>query len=263
MDIALDSDNQDIDFLISKVLIRICQDRDFVTVRGNVVTENNVPRKYSGLFCALNELKSSNREGSREILNQILHQIKTQDTFGPIIERFRTFLNECKATVPPSIVSVEAIQTTFYNLMVEQVLTHNYILKDDLEQREAYIFLALSSLVIIASIEYSKNSTGILLCNGGVANLNNCPREYRELVGILFQLKSKFVGLSQDQIFLITLMSLQNSELTIPERLTQLQNTEIMSIVSDIVNISIKISQISHFKNIINNVIEFCIGALN
>lgn len=286
MEVALTDDNltvanlqnrEIIGGLIMKVLTFICKSSgDIKTYKNNIVTSNNVPPIYVNLFSALQELKlmfaANDLYNAQNYMKHVVGQIQQQGTFDPLIKIFIKFYTEChnetaynSASKNNPIVDTNTIRDTFYNLMVEQVLTDNLIDKEDLESVEPYIFFALSSLVIIASICYAHDTTGIRLYNGAIVNENNCPDEFKPLCVALIKLKKHFnnMKLNDDQIRLIKICSLQKNDSNVPTNLVKYQTNDLMKLVSMIVAIATDISKIPHFKSIIVKVIEFCIAAYN
>jgi len=280
MEVALNDNNltvaslhnkEIINSLIMKVLTFICKTHDDIkTYKNNIITNNNVPPIYSNLFVGLQELKlmfaSNNINDAQNLMKHIIGQIQQQGTFDPLIKQFIKFYTECHSETKINVnVDVNTIRDTFYNLMVEQVLTDNLIDKEDLESIEPYIFFALSSLVIVASIGYANDTTGIRLYNGAIVNENNCPNEFKSLFVTLIKLKKQFIDmkLNDDQIRLIKICSLQKNDLNMPTHLIKYKNNDIMRLVSVIVAIATDISKIPHFKSIIIKVIEFCVDAYN
>jgi len=277
--------------LLEKVLLGLARMDVFSTCRGTAITADNVPDEYANLLNSLNRLKRAmaTRDQSRlqsyflirfgilpmglnyqrRCLSKIVSQIEALETFRSIIVDFVRFYrelfqkssikNETTETAETAGIDESMIRQTFYNLMVERVLLDGLIDKNDLATREAYIFIGMSSLAIVECLIASRNlDEGMLLLNGKVVTDYNCPERYRDFFAALKPLKIGFRSLSREQVDLIRTFATMNPSADMPEHL---KTEQLMRLVAQITDVSIKISQLANFKSIIDSVIRFCIEA--
>jgi len=254
--------------LINKTLKTICvnaNSKGFQTLRGNWINQQNVSHNFSELFKTLEKLRQliiSKGSDSQInlILNKITSVIEEKDIFKHIVDNLISFYKEsCFVNV-----TIDIIRETFYNIMVEQVISDNLIAKSDIESRSSHIFISLPAYTILACIIYSKDSSGILLYNGTVVNNNNCPDEYKELFKGLLTIKNKMklLSLTEKHIELIKLYLTNNPDIDIYDDLKMYKTPQIMEIVSMINSIAIQITAMKHFKEIIDDVLVFCLNVL-
>jgi hypothetical protein len=285
------SDKRVIESLIKSILLDIAESEHLITLSNKKVTMENVPIVYLNLFIALHRLREIVRQFTEKntlteyldfdkqrdkqkidhMVNQIIQEIERQQTFQPIIGKFIVFYKQCIQPSPiQSIeVNVREIRSTFYELMASEVLNKDHVTgkglipRSDLIDCEAYIFMGLSGLVICAVLEMSKDSHGIRLLNGGIVNEMNCPNEFKDLFVAVNGLKKIFNDLNPNPQIMrfLKICALQNESIE-PQELTIYRIPQIMKVVSEINSISTQISRIDHFKQIINDVIGFCIGAM-
>lgn len=269
-------------YLIKKVLKTTCTHMNLLaTSKGVQITAQNVPASYSDLFKALTNLQEFSTHGyNPEYLDQyyetVITEIEKRQTFNPMVEKIRKFFHECmkpntrsSSRADSSIqgaVNVDTIRQTFYNIMAEMTILSGLIPKEDLISQDSYIFFGLSSFAIIESVLNSKGCPGIRLFNGGIVISTNCPPGYKDLFDVLMKLKMSMTSrnLSEQQIRYIRIKALQNPDMQtmVQEELTEEQKRQVKDLVTMITDISINISQIGHFKEIIDDVIKFCISAL-
>lgn len=240
------------------------QGNSFMTMRNNKVTMENVPNSFKELFISLSVLKNYNSGYERGIvLNKIILESEKRDTFKSIIGDFIKFYLESQ-TEKKEVVTIESIRETFYNMMVEKVLIGGAIDKKTLQDMEGYIFYDLSAFVILDSVLENPHTDGIKLFNKSVVTAQNCPAEYTKFYVMLNVAKTKIkeMKLTNKQIELVKLLSSSDPDVVIPDELLVLKTSVIMQLVSVIKDMAIQISQVQSFKNIIDNVIAFCIDAL-
>lgn len=261
-------------YLIKKVLQSACNNLErLTTAKGTKITAKNIPTTYINLFQGLNNLRELsghgfNPEYVERYYDEIIKEIENRQTFSLMIENIKKFIIECTSEHSTPLVlteiSVDSIRQTFYNIMAEMTIISGLIPKDDLISQESYIYFGLSSFAIIESVLNSKDCQGIRLFNGAVVTSLSCPPTYKNLFEILIKLKIMISSrnLSEQQVQCIRLKTLQNPDILIPDVLTDLQKIQINDLVSMITDISINISQFGHFKEIIDDVIKFCISAL-
>ena len=198
------------------------------------------------------------------LINKIISAVEQRGTFRSIINDVITFYMEISSENKMEI-NDETIRNTFYNMMVEEVLTSEDRLIDpnSLEDGDTYVYLALSAQTILSSITYSNNYEGILLHNGSIVTESTCPQNYRALFKQLILLKNKMgsLNLNDKQLKMIKFYAVNNPKMIIPDDIESCKTPELMSLVSIITNMAIEISSINHFKEIIEDVIKFCLDA--
>lgn len=236
----------------------------FPTIRGHAVNFNNVPNDFKELFISLKSYIDCKSDFQRNImLNKIVEEVEKRDMFKQMINKVISFYLECQKE-NSQIVTSDMIRETFYNIMAEQVFINGKITKDALLDMEAYIFYDLSTYVILASTFISLNYDGIILHNGTLVTSNNCPEEYKKFHTMMMNLKVKIksMKLSAKQMEFINVYSSSNPEVTISPELETYKTPEIVNLVTIIKDLSIQISQVPHFKAIIDKVIKYCLDIM-
>jgi hypothetical protein len=262
---ANDLDNDTIRILISNSLQIMCQrvtEDGYPTIKGRYITSTNIHEYFLDVYNGLEQFRAAKTEDEKTvILTTLVDGIEKNHIFQQVIVKFKNFYKESQLEVQEKEVTSKIIYETFYNMMVDQVLADDLISKDSLENREPYIFIAMSSKVILTSIIDSKKFDGIILHNRAIVKKHNCPHEYAELFAELTTIKDNFVqfNLTPNQIELIKICSTTNPVIIIPDHLEALRTPALMQIVANIVKLSTTISQLNSFKTIINKVISFCV----
>lgn len=229
------------------------------SIKGNIMTPQNVSPLYQNLFAAL---VMQYQSGSPEMLSSIVDSTMRLATFSTMIESVvRFYLNgitEQYANTTPSApnlipVTIDGVRETFYNIMVNQYLDTGLIPKEDLESCESYIFTALSAYVVFAVIITQKSIKGVRLCNGSIVTRTNCPPQVKPLFDALLKIKEEIEDMhftTQEETHILqTISSKQNSGSSV--------SPHIGAITGKITGIAIQISQIQHFKQVIGDVIGF------
>ncbi|AYV77409.1 MAG: hypothetical protein Dasosvirus2_5 [Dasosvirus sp.] len=257
-------------YLTKQTILKACSYPRLETLSGKQIVLTDLPLSHIELFVILNKIKQQYAikkkytEHTHKIIDMLVDDVMKKQTFLPMFQKINSFFKQNMNDAKEKKVSVEAIRETFYSNMVEQVLINNIVSKEDLEDREPYIFFALSSNVVFQTIINNLNTRGTVhLINGANVTKQNCPQEFSPLFDIVFMIKDKMkeMKLSDDQIRLVRICSSQNENQDVPDDLKELQTREIMNVVGMITEISIRISQIKHFKDIIDDVIKFCLEA--
>ena len=231
----------------------------FRTVRGALITRETVPPVYAQLFGAI---ISAGRTPSPALLEAIIRQAIQRPEFQVIITKFKMFYAELNQREPVTpAVTVAAIRDTFYNIMVDEYFSNVDLFRNDVESVEAYLFICLPARSIIAILTHSKGLVGIRLQNGALVTRDNCPQEFRLLADKLLTLKTLFDRLdpSPEILDLMNHTVSMKPDLVIPPQLERLKTPEINAITAIISELSIKISQLDHFKRIIDAVLAFCL----
>jgi hypothetical protein len=268
------NDDSSIIMLITKTLIAMCnsatkirlldgsQSYAFMTIRGNNITRDNLEGDYltfyDSLIMAINNSNDSVMYSN--ILKSLSKNITENDSFSEIIVKFKKFYIETH-TVADMSVSVDSIRNTFYNLMVDQYYSNIENLKEGIEDQESYIFLCLSAYTITSILSISRKLYGIKLCNGAIVTEKNCPREYFVLFEKLLKLKKIFDVLdpSEELLTLIKNVTSANPKVEISQHLLDMKTPRVNEVISYISDLSIEISKIQHFKQIIGDVLRFCL----
>lgn len=278
INIALESKIENLDECIKPLMVRtlssICNSAvaiyladmtksfGFVTLRGNIITKDNVSKEYKVLFDNL-IIAMSNRTNSSVyivILNKLIDEVIKKDTFSTIISNFKQFYTETNKEKDIQV-SVKNIRDTFYNIMIDQYFLNMSVLRDGIENQDSYIFLCLPAYAITSILHLSVGTYGIKLCNGAVVTKSNCPDEYKILFDKLLKLKQIFDELNPNEktMELINMIASANPDIVISEDLMKLRTDSVNKIISYISGLSIEISKIGHFKEIIGEVIKFCL----
>ena len=236
----------------------------FKTIRGNIVTEDNVDDKYKLLFSGL--LAAIRNKNDKELYLDSLRSLASATakitSFRETIGKFMKFYSELTEPAKVGIVNVDTIRDTFYNIMVDQYYENIGEFRTDVLNMEAYIFICFSTNVIVQVLLSSKMMTGIKLCNNAIVTYENCPYEFKPMIQKLMELKQLFdrIVTSDEIIRLIKKTVSMNPRDVITSELEALKTPEINLITGNISGLAIKISQIPHFKEIIGKVLEFCIA---
>lgn len=228
---------------------------EIISVKGNTITVNNVSINYKQLF---QRLTTAFQTKSTEMLQEIAGVTTNLPNFKVIIDKVIKFYLESSEQKTDTIkkVTLDAIRDTFYNIMVEQYYLNSSVTKDDIESCEAHIFIALSCYAVFSIATSHKSLNGVKLCNNAIVTEENCPNLYKPLFKILLELKQMLNGLNltkqEEKHILDTVSMIQD-----PNAVPQIVRNEVKTAISKISEISIQISQIQHFKNVIGNVLDF------
>jgi hypothetical protein len=251
----------------------ITASKDCIGIRltaGAEVTKENCPERYKQLFAVLLSLKAM--KNTDEELAQIADQIMRLDTFQEINPT--QFLLEAKGLTEPvagkihydeSDVTPELIRTTFYNEMVTQTflaVQNAWLLRQDLEDQEPQVYIALPALTILEALKESRQCEGIRLLNGKELNKNNCPQveNFPDLVNFILAVKKNTAGMSDQQIEAVKQIAACDKDL--PEELQSLKTRELMESVGIIKNMAIEISRKRVFNEMIGMVLAMCLDAI-
>lgn len=252
-------------------------------IGGIKLTKTNVPSEYVEFVEKIHEIREL-KIVDRSTIDKVCESMMMKESFQPMIKKVQEFYMACLYPkksddtkkhhrddyyglhqIPDSLPLVDrkAVRDTFYNVMVEQVVLHNFIPKCDLLDQEAYIYVGLPALAVIEIIIMSKNINGIRLSNGVVVTTKNCPKLLKSFCKYMMAMKNKInsMNLFDKQIKTLKLLSLQSPDLKMPSDLI-CYSQNLMPIVADIISISIAISQVKPFKLFIDNVIKYCIEIL-
>ena len=272
-------------------------------INGQTVISQNIPESYQKLFQILLELKQQTQslslnqlQGLRESLvecdsgisNPVISNpniltlslinlsknIAELPQFQILIKQLVHFYQEMyqkKITLEPITpssqslegVTVNLIRESFYNTMVDQACNLTLVDREDLEDCESYIFLALSTHTLIETVIQSRNVLGgFNLLYHKILTPNNSPDIYLPLVKVLLNIKDDILKLNDEELDLIRIYTTNAPHLNIPDKLQSYKTPKIMALVSHLNSIASQISQINHFKDIISNVIQFCLDLL-
>jgi hypothetical protein len=119
--------------------------------------------------------------------------------------------------------------------------------------------VGLPALAVVEIITMSRNIDGIRLSDETTVTTKNCPKLLKSFCKHTMTLKHKInlLNLSDPQIKTLKMLSLQNPDLKLPNDLAR-HSKVLMPIVTDVIRISTAISQVGHFKSIIDTVIKYC-----
>lgn len=244
----------------------------FQTVRGDVVTMDNVPKTYQELFLGLIAALTSRaaesagtgaKAGSSlfdRILDALVEKAIDRPQFATTISRFTTFYLELTAKVVEPVVSIDTIRDTFYNIMVDEYFSNLASFKSDVETLESYIFICLSARAIVSILSHSLHSPGIRLFNNALVVKSNCPAEYQPMFERLWILKTAFdrINPSPALVQLINETVAMKPDSILSPELATLKTPQINEITAIISELSIGVSRMAHFKAIIGEVLSFC-----
>lgn len=127
--------------------------------------------------------------------------------------------------------------------------------QDDILVFEPYVVIGMPALSIIYNILYSLDCDGIRLLNGDIMTEQKCPVHknlFKKLIEVKNMIKNK--NLSDDQITLLKYKVVNNPSIEIPNELESINSSEIMNIVSKIIDIALDISKLYEFKK---NIVQF------
>lgn len=233
------------------------------SIKGNIITPQNVSSIYRTLFSAL---VLQHQSGSQEMLSSIVDTTMNLNTFKVLIESVIQFYLSSMIELPtnsipsaPPIglpITMDLIIDTFYNIMVNKYLDNATISKDDLESCETYIFTALPAFVVFDIVVSQKDvKNGVRLCNGAIVTKENCPNPIKPLFNTLINLKNESLN--------IVLTNLEETHILYTISAKQINGSHVSpnvsSMIGKIMGIAIHISQMQHFKQVIGNVIEFLV----
>lgn len=228
------------------------------SVRGNTITSETVSQTYKDLFNSLTNIFFTGNYG---FLYKIAEEVMKLESFKIIIKNVIKFYLESTKTVTEKagLINADTIRETFYNIMVEQYYLNKSVTKEDIEAQEAHIFIAMSVYTIFAVARYNKSISGIKLCNNAVVNLNNCPNIFKDLFAIMLEIKDGANRLhltSEEEKYILETASLKQQNNTDNLNI----RSEVKQLTSKFSEVSIKISQIPHFKEVIGHVFDFILA---
>jgi len=230
----------------------------FKTYKNNYVTSTNVSPTFKYLVQTLElYIRLPADDQKQQILSTLSTVIIQRDLFKTIFEGVIEFYNEITNKI-----TEESIQSTFYQLMVEQLFLHkNIVNKEDIEMQLPFVFLFLPALAMIETALVSKNMDGILLLNHQIVTNTNCPDVYKHFMQMLMVVKNKFktYNFNEDQIELIRLYVSNNPDLKIDETHKTQSVTEVSALVGAIAT---EITAEPRFKQLIQRVIEYAVNML-
>jgi len=229
-----------------KLIIDNCSSDDIVNVTTLCLNKLDITHTPYNNF-------NSNINIISQKLLEFANTIYDKQIFHVILERIAELFQSMKTHT----ISEKLIRDTFYNMMVNEALEESScITKDDLEMTEAFIFLDLTSFTTIAACVLSKSVNGIVLMDKSVVDMNNCPENYKELVKIILQVKPLVSQLNQNQINSLKRICSSNPNINADN---STKSSLLTMIAANINQISTKVSQRKTFKDIIMEVISFCI----
>jgi len=242
-------------------------------LKRQIVDLNNCPQGFGRLLNALLEIKRQVNDvdarvlkrlmlpGQRQIVDQrltyVVNAIKNiaiaitqRDTFKELIDNVIKFSLECSG-----IVTEEEMRKTFYNLMINEVMSAGLIPQDDIRDRDPYVFGAFSAHTIIAGIRASKGREGAIhLLNGMNLTLENCPDMYQPLTEMILRIKDQVTNLSEEEAVILKRTSLNE------EGRSEGRNPALMRLAANINSVASRISQLPTFKAIIESVMQIVTG---
>lgn len=290
-DLTLDNIDEKINEQIQKTIINILDlskqyEQGICLPDGTKINERNCPTKYLPFLKSLLNLKNGYQKLPREEVKffNIIHsnlgenikalaaKINSMDAFKETITNVKQFILEAKglanSTTPQreldtTGITPKLIRETFYNEMVTQTLKaidEKLLSVDDLESREAHVYLALQALTLIESIMQSREYPGIRLLEDKLLTTENCPRieNFHLLFDPIFAIKENMQAISDNELQVLKRRCMCDDN-ELPDELMQYltQNVKQCSIVIN--RIASEISQRKVFKEMIDSVIEFCL----
>jgi hypothetical protein len=238
------------------------------TLTNKNIESHNIPIIYRHMFLILMRIKySHDSEYNEVLLNTLVEELINKRLFNVMLDNINNFYNNAINEKKVGI-TIETIRETFYNIIGEEVIINNLVSKQDLIDQEPHIYFTMSSFAIVNRIINSleEKTNGIRLLNNNVVTADNCVDEYKQLFTALITIKDTIIKmkLQKEQLDFIKASIAVNNSLnnTLSPELLQYKTSELMAIVGNITNLSIQISQIGHFKSIINDIITYCIDAL-
>jgi hypothetical protein len=236
------------------------------TLSGKRITIDNVPTEYKSMFEVLRKIRLTEDQRIRaNMIDRLVQNTFDKNAFVPMIIKIDKFFKSSIAK--DTEISVDDIRNTFYNLMVMHVLDKKIIPKEDLENYEGYIFFSLSAYVVLTTaigmIDRQNQPTRLLLINNKYLTKNNCPDVYKEFYGTLIKVSDKLSEnkFSKEELNLMLEIVSHEEGYDMPEELKKIKSAKVMAIIAIVKNMAIEISQLHNFKEIINNVIKFCLDS--
>ena len=228
-----------------KKILDTCSNNDIVNITAICLNKLDIVHTNNTFNTTINAVAQKLLEFANEIYNKQI--------FHVILERIAELFQSMKTNT----VSEKLIRDTFYNMMVNEALEMtSFITKDDLEMVEAFIFLDLTAFTTISACVISKNTNGIVLMDKSTVDMNNCPENYKDLVKIILQVKPLVSQLNHNQISSLKRICSSNPNINDDNTV---KSSLLTMIASNINQISTKVSQRKTFKDIIMEVINFCI----
>lgn len=257
----------------------------FYTIKGTLITSNNVPDYFREMYIALEKTKDINDNNVLYVtLRNMTVSIMCKNIFTNIISQVIDFYceafnsNQTQQQIQPATQEQIAAQTsnntkkyirdpngnpmienlrqTFYDIMMAAVQNESDIIPaQDIIDFEPYVALAMPALSIIYNIIDSLEINGIKLVSGHVITVENCPI-YQDLFTNLIEVKQMIrnKNLIPSELVLLKYKCANNPEKQIPENLLQYDSSELKNIASKIINIAIDISRLYDFKK---NLMQF------
>jgi hypothetical protein len=258
---------------------------------GTKVTEANCPNSYIGFFRGILALRRMYQmmsdEERKNVLDHLLsgyfegefasgiHVLATKvmqlDTFRAMIPGVKTFILEAAGLVDTAPVqrddevgvTADLIRESFYNEIVTQMFSaieHQWIEKDEIEDQDAFLFLAMPALTLIESITLSSGYKGIRLLNDKVLTEQNCPQHdsFPELFVPILKIAPRIQELNDQQLVLLKMLCLAKP-INIPGPILALKTTAITNLAAVINEVASQISRRGFFKQHIQQAIALCL----
>ncbi|EKD71992.1 MAG: hypothetical protein ACD_46C00039G0008 [uncultured bacterium] len=225
-----------------------------------------------------NNLTGNIKSPVEQMIQKLADQIIEMNQFKVMFPQVKQFILEAKGladiTTPfESIkldetgVTTKLIRDTFYNEMLNQTIEavdKGWITKQDLEEQEVYIFLALPALTLIEAVYQSKKYEGIRLLDNKTLTQNNCPTEedFPELFKPILLKKAEMTARNENELTLIKQMCLaKNAE--IPKELLAFKTKNVSECAATFNEIASQISRRRVFKEMVVTVTKTCLENLN
>ncbi len=236
------------DILIKDTILTLVKEKELCYLSGEKIID--IPIEFQSLFIDFSILRKAHYENFDFLLQDMILKIKKRQYFKSELIHVNRFLVDALGKI-----TKEHIQQHFYNGIADELLTTNLIPINDIKSREPYIYLAVTSLVIIKTVIRSQSLTNgfFSYVEKSIINETNCPLEYQLFFKSLQEIKSKFIQINPN-IDLIRLYCLTNPDLEIPDILLKYKTSDLMHIVSMISSIAIQVSSMYDFKLLIENV---------
>lgn len=234
--------------LLLKNFLSTINDNNFITLKLTCIEKLGISNNGYGKY-----IESNVNTGSDKLI-ELANQVYELELFHTIINKLITLYG----SMYTNKISENIIRDSFYNAMVNEALEAKFN-KESLEASDPFIFFDLSAFTLIECCRISKNYNGIKLMDGSTLTIDVCPDTYIELVHAVLQIKNNIANMPDKYINRLKKICSTNPDNICPEK----YKTEDMVKIATVINsVATKVSQRNTFKNIINNVIQYCLEIL-
>ena len=226
-------------------------------------------RRFISLIRGLPSLPSASQDASGSRSNQIDYGNVRTDEMIEVLSQAFWLPNQRNVDIQCSRVKLEetVIWDSFFVIAYElsmRCLSLGVLVVDDFTELEPFLFIGLPSLVLVEAVHRSMDCEGIVLATGTVVTAENCPDEVMNMFHAIARFKKMFSELELNSFELswlkLNLLFATSSDKTPPVEITKRVSPDRMerinAIRSEVVGVSILLTQMLTFKNKIGKVIS-------